>query len=76
MKDTETEAVVEFSLPAASSQGGFAQVRTVVMPVKGTNAQAFVLGGGGPNPGAEALPAVDASANAQEGMSDDRTASA
>jgi hypothetical protein len=32
MKDTETDMVVEFSLPAAYSQGGFAQVRTVLMP--------------------------------------------
>ena len=34
MKDTETDMVVEFSLPAAYSQGGFAQVRTVLMPSK------------------------------------------
>ena len=34
MKDTQTDMVVEFSLPAAYSQGGFAQVRTVLMPSK------------------------------------------
>lgn len=32
MNDSETVTVVEYSLPAAYSQGGFVQVRTVLVP--------------------------------------------
>jgi hypothetical protein len=36
MNDSETVTVVEYSLPAAYSQGGFVQVRTVLVPAPGT----------------------------------------